>query len=156
KARAAGTVNEKHWADLQDVARRAETLAGSELADPALGERLRSLLGQIRQDEKNGRMTAQLERIRLESLAAKSPDPAFSNIRNAYAAAFQDYGLPVTDLAVAEAAAQVRESEIKESLVAGLDAWAVWDARARGTAWKNLLAVAQPADLDPWRRECRD
>jgi serine/threonine protein kinase/tetratricopeptide (TPR) repeat protein len=156
KARTAGAINEKHWSDLHDVVRHADTLAGSELADPALVERVRSLLGQIRQDEKDWRMTARLEMIRIDSLRAKPDTPAARDIISAYSAAFWEYGLPVAKLSVAEASGRVRASGIRENLLAGLDAWSVWDARAKGTAWKGFLAVAQAADDHPWRRECRD
>jgi len=153
KARTAGTVNEKHWSDLHDVVRQADTLAGSELADPALVERVRSLLGQIRADEKDWRMTARLEKIRLDRLTSNPDTPAGRDIIGAYAAAFWEYGLPVANLSVAEASGRVRESGIRENLLAGLDAWST---HANGAAWKGLLAVAQAADDHPWRRECRD
>jgi tetratricopeptide (TPR) repeat protein len=156
KARTAGTVTEKHWSDLHDMVRQADTLAGSELADPALVERVRSLLGQIHQEEKDWRMTARLEVIRIDSLREKQDTPAARYIISAYPTAFREYGLPVANLAVAEASGRVRESGIRENLLAGLDAWSVWDAHANGTAWKGLLAVAQAADDHPWRRECRD
>jgi serine/threonine protein kinase/tetratricopeptide (TPR) repeat protein len=156
KARTAGTVNEKHWSDLHDAVRQADTLADSELADPALVERVRSLLEQIRQEEKDWRMTARLGVIRIDSLREKPDTPAARYIISAYPTAFSEYGLPVANLAVAEASGRVRASGIRENLLAGLDAWSVWDAHANGTAWKGLLAVAQAADDHPWRRECRD
>jgi len=156
KSRRAGPANGKLWADLQDVVRRAETLAGSELADPALVERVRSQLEQVRQDAKNRRMTARLEEIRFDSLAARPGTPAPPEVGSAFAAAFREYGLPVTDLPAAEAAGRVRDSDVRDHLLASLDAWSVWDARTGGTAWKGLLTVAQAADDHPWRRECRD
>jgi tetratricopeptide (TPR) repeat protein len=156
KARAAGPADGKHWAQFQDAARRAETLVASELADPALVQRVRDLLGQLRQDELDRRMVARLEEIRLERLAARVGTPAPSDVGDAFAAAFREYGLPVTDLPVAEAAGRVRDSGVRDDLLAGLDAWSVLDARSGGTAWKGLLTVAQAADDHPWRRECRD
>ncbi len=156
QARAAGPADGKHWADFQDAAQRAETLVGSDLADPALVQRVRDLLGLFRQDEKDRRMAAQLAEIGLESRAARPGPPAAAKVGSAFAAAFREYGLPVTDLPVVQAASRVRVSGIRDGLLAALDAWSALDARAGGTAWMGLLAVAQAADDHPWRRECRD
>jgi serine/threonine protein kinase/tetratricopeptide (TPR) repeat protein len=156
KARTAGRAGGKQWADLQDGVRRAETLAGSELADPALVERVRGLLEQVRQDAKNRRMTSRLEEIRFDSLGVNPGTPAPPDFGSAFAAAFGEYGLPVTALPAVETARRVRDSGVRDDLLAGLDAWSLWDVRTGGTAWKGLLAVAQAADDHPWRRECRD
>ncbi len=151
KARAAGATGDEHWAALQDTARRAETLAGSELADPALVERIRGLLRQVQQDAADRRTVARLEGIRFQ---ARQPHPLSPfQVGPAFAAAFADYGLPVAELPVAEAAARIARSEIRSDLLAALDMWADWDSRAAGTTWKVLLAVARAADEHPWRRQ---
>jgi serine/threonine protein kinase/tetratricopeptide (TPR) repeat protein len=154
KARTAGRADGKQWADLQDGVRRAEALVGSELADPALVERVRGLLEQVREEAKNRRITSRLEEIRFDSVQGIWPAPP--DCGSAFAAAFGEYGLPVTDLPAAEAGRRIRDSAVRDDLLASLDAWSVWDARTSGKAWKGLLTVAQAADDHPWRRECRD
>jgi serine/threonine protein kinase/tetratricopeptide (TPR) repeat protein len=153
KARAAGPADGDHWTKLQDAARRAETLAASELADPALAERVRGLLGQVGQDAVDRRMVARLEGIRFQTRARKLDQAPPFDAGAAFAAAFGEYGLPVSDLPVADAAARIGRSDIRADLLASLDAWADWDMRGAGTAWKKVLAVAQAADDDPWRRQ---
>ncbi|HZZ81482.1 MAG TPA: protein kinase [Gemmataceae bacterium] len=156
KALAAGRTDGKQWADLQDMVQRAKTLAGSELADPALVDRMQGLLQQVRQDAKNRRLTARLEEIRFDSLAARPGPAAPMAIGSAFADAFREYDLPVSDLPIADAARRIRDSGVRDDLLASLDAWAVWDARTGGKAWKGLLTIAQGADDHRWRRECRD
>src|SRR5262249_14146221 len=98
RARAAGPTDGTLWADLQDTARRAETLTGSELADPAIVERVRGLLEQVRQDDKNRRITVRLRELRLDNLAIPRGTPIPRDVGKSVAAAFREYGLPVTDL----------------------------------------------------------
>src|SRR5262249_41464570 len=78
------------------------------------------------------------------------------DVRAAVAAAFREFGLPVTDLPVVEAAGRIRDSGLQEELLTGLDIWSIWDVQSGGTNWKRLLAVAKAADEDSWRQACRD
>jgi serine/threonine protein kinase/tetratricopeptide (TPR) repeat protein len=156
RARAAGPTDGTLWADLLDTSRRAETLTSSELADPALVERVRGLLEQVRQEEKNWQMAVRLRELRLDNLAIPPGTPIPRNVATVLADAFRKYNLPVIDLPVAEAADRVRDSGLREELLTGLDIWSIWDVQNGGAAWKHLFAVAQAADDHPWRRECRD
>jgi serine/threonine protein kinase/tetratricopeptide (TPR) repeat protein len=156
RARAAGLTDGTLWADLLDTARRAETLTSSELADPALVERVRGLLEQVRKDDKNRQMALRLRELRFDNLAILPGTPIPRDVAKAVADAFREHGLPVTDVPVAEAAGRVRASSLREELLTGLDVWSIWDVQRGGTEWKRLLAVAQAADDHPWRRECRD
>ena len=67
----------------------------------------------------------------------------------AFAAAFRQYGLDLAALAPEEAAARIRESAIREHLLAALDEWTFKATSPSGR--ERLLAVARLADDDPWR-----
>jgi serine/threonine protein kinase/Tfp pilus assembly protein PilF len=75
-----------------------------------------------------------------------------ASVAQGYAAAFEDAGLVLEyDLAVAE----IRDSPIREELVAALDDWALVTPDANLRA--RLLRVARLADPDPvWRDRVRD
>ena len=156
KAQSAGPADGRHWTELQDAARRTEALTASELADPALVERARDLLKQVRQDGADRQMLARLEALCFDSLPPPLGAASRSELGAAFAGAFGDYGLPVADLPVSEAARRIRASGIREELLAALDAWSAWDVWAGGTAWRGRLAVAQAADDHAWRREFRE
>ena len=70
-----------------------------------------------------------------------------------YAAAFRDYGIALTELEPAEAAARIRSSAIRETLLAFLYDWLYWAS----VADRDLLrALFDRADDDDWRRAYRD
>jgi hypothetical protein len=77
---------------------RAGTLAASELADPALVARARALEAEVRQDEKDRRMLARLEEIRLTqgTLQGETLRKFAGGSAPAYEAAFRDFGIPLT------------------------------------------------------------
>jgi tetratricopeptide (TPR) repeat protein len=101
-------------------------------------------------------MAVRLREFRFDNLAIPPGTSVSRDVGMAIAAAFREYNLPVTDLPVAEVAGRVRDSRLREELLTGLDVWSVWDVQNGGGTWKQLLAVAQAADDDPWRRKCRD
>ena len=69
-----------------------------------------------------------------------------------YAKAFRDYGIDVTALDSADAAALVRARRIRRNLVAALDDWYQADPASRSS---RLLAVADDADDDAVRKRIR-
>ena len=86
-----------------------------------------------------------------------SPKPrSYSSINEgtvaAYATAFRDYGLPVTDLEVDEASLRITVSPIRPFLVAALDNWAY----VRGADKTKLHGIAMRMDGNPWTRKLRD
>jgi tetratricopeptide (TPR) repeat protein len=131
--------------------RRAETLAGNELADPNLVGRTRTLLAALEQVEADRRMVARVEYIRLNERSLKGGLVRSSNAGqdSPYHAAFQEYGLPILDLEVEEAARRIASSSIRDWLIAALDDWANNSADWCG----RLLPVALRADDNPWRRQ---
>jgi len=110
------------------------------------------LMQRIAQRRADLELVARLEEIRLERAAIKGSAYDSEGAALAYAAAFREFGLPVTDLAVDEAARRVESSPIRPFLLAALDGWAGPNPEHRA----KLLTVALRADDDPWRRQCRD
>jgi tetratricopeptide (TPR) repeat protein len=73
----------------------------------------------------------------------------------AYREAFRDHGL---DFAVSEAdegATRIRNSTIRDQLVAALDDWVLAKREAGLGDWEKLLAIARRADPDSWRDRLR-
>jgi tetratricopeptide (TPR) repeat protein len=140
---------------LRETIRAAETLAGSEMADPALVARVRTFQEELKQDEKDRAMLARVEEIWLR----KGTDPAGEGrwqVWTAYQAAFREYGLPIADFMegrataerVEETARRIAASSIRDWLIAALD-----DCVSKDERHKALLPIAQRACDDPWRRE---
>jgi serine/threonine-protein kinase len=75
-----------------------------------------------------------------------------------YARAFEDYGIDVAQLTLAEAAEHISGRRIRLELTRALDHWSSMRRRA-GTQgvpnWQNLLEIAKAADPDPWRMRLR-
>jgi tetratricopeptide (TPR) repeat protein/predicted Ser/Thr protein kinase len=143
------------WAKAREVARRAEALAESGPVEPGLAERVAVLLRELKVEDENRQMVAELDRIRsqLAEVKGDSVDPR-STAGPSYAKAFRRYGVDVEGLPVAEAARRVRESAIREALLTALDHWAWYQEKSPGQA--KLWAVADGADDDPWRRRLRE
>src|SRR5262249_7279291 len=109
----------------------------------------------VEQLQKDVRMLAELERIRLDQTAVR--DGHFDNAGSAleYATAFREYGIDAEALTTADVAEMVRNSAIRKHLVAGLDDWALALPRSSHEA-QEVLAVARQADPDKWRNRLRD
>jgi serine/threonine protein kinase/tetratricopeptide (TPR) repeat protein len=128
----------------------ADQRVESELHGNTLGPAVRSRAEQFRQDVQ---MLDALDEVRLrqaESRDGELFDTAGTDAR--YAQAFSDYGLAIGELEAAEAAARVRNSAIRETLIAALDAW-MQLRPAQDPDW--LRAVASAADDNAWRRTFR-
>jgi tetratricopeptide (TPR) repeat protein len=129
---------------------RAEALVRSGHADPALVARVQALRAEIRQEEADQRMVARLEEIRLDTGGDWVWQQATHDERNrAFERAFRDYGLPILDLTVEEAARRVAASSIRDTLVVALDHW----AGGEPAFWHRLLPVARDVTSDRWRRQ---
>jgi tetratricopeptide (TPR) repeat protein len=111
----------------------------------------------VRQWRKGLETAARLEEIRLEcSAVTRAGEHDYQGTDEKYDKAFKAYGLDVTALAPAEAAARIRASVIKPHLVAALDDWVRMKGAARLPGWQHLLAIARHADPDPFRNRVRD
>jgi serine/threonine protein kinase len=128
-SRAAGFGESAPWRQLREVQRRAETLAGSELADSVLVGRVQGLLAGLKQEEADRRMVARLEEIRLNAGHDQSGNFVFSDATwREYEPAFREYGLLIDVRNNNAAAGQLEEtarriaaSPIRDWLVAALD-----------------------------------
>jgi tetratricopeptide (TPR) repeat protein/serine/threonine protein kinase len=134
---------------LISAAQRVEVLLDSDSLGPNIRQRAEQLLGDVR-------MLANLDDIRLR--LAESKDGVIFDAAGAekrYADAFAAYGLDVAALQPSQAAAQVRQSAIREVLLAGLDAW-IQLKPAQDQDRLRLRAVADGADDNAWRRTFRE
>jgi Flp pilus assembly protein TadD/serine/threonine protein kinase len=137
--------------ELIAAAQRAEAQLGGGAVRPELRRRVEQL-------QKDVRMLAELERIRLDKANVRDGHFDSRSADPQYASAFRDYGIDVETLAPDEAAAQVQGSAICEHLAAGLDDWALSQGIKSGREEKarRLLAAARQADPDPWRNRLRE
>jgi tetratricopeptide (TPR) repeat protein/serine/threonine protein kinase len=129
------------WNQLREALREAEALAGSELADPDLVGRVQVFLVDLKQDEADRSMLSRLEKVRLSRRPSSD-----------YEAVFRDFGLPIFELEVEEAARRIGKSSIRDSLVAALDQWAGND----GPLCSRLLPIARRLAKDGWPRDYYD
>jgi serine/threonine protein kinase/tetratricopeptide (TPR) repeat protein len=138
---------------LTSAAQRAEMQLDSGLLGPDSRRRVEQL-------QKDMRMLAELERVRLLPSTVRYPHLDYAGWATQFGDAFRDYGIDAKALGPEGVAARVQASAIREPLVAGLDDWAytllaVRDEGARQAA-RELLAAARLADPDPWRNRLRE
>jgi serine/threonine-protein kinase len=143
-------------ADLQKQGRwpaaRAVLQGAPSLLGPSAPADLRR---RVQQAIADADMVAELEEIRLRLLEGrKSHDPVAPTGDRLYPEAFRKYGIALTALESAEAAGRIRNSAIRETLLAFLHDWLFHWA---GDADRDRLrAVVDRADDDDWRRRLRD
>jgi tetratricopeptide (TPR) repeat protein len=98
---------------------------------------------------------------RLEDIYARPKQEAFwigQEQDDAYAKAFQEYGIDVAELPITEAAERIRSRRIRRELTRALDFWSFMRRRVnnqKAPEWKVLLELATAADPDPWRTQLR-
>jgi serine/threonine protein kinase/lipoprotein NlpI len=142
------------WQAAQDQAARSE-----QTLEPDLQAALRKLDQELTRDEADYRLAVRLEKIRLDRGLVVSGDFDYANWKQKreYARAFQQAGLALAPGRRKVVAARIRQSAIKEQLVAALDdwAWLAHDSRDANLC-AQLLAAACLTDPDPWRDQVRD
>ncbi len=100
------------------------------------------------------KLAARLDGIRLERIRLIDGKYLPGAYGPRYAEALSDAGLSVEEGDVSATAARVRDSGVRDVLVAALDDWAlVTDDEALRA---RLLRAAREADPDPWRDRARD
>ncbi len=134
------------WPEALSSVRRAQGILG--------GGGSPRLIARIAQRRMDLELVARLEEIRLVPLTVKGSDLDGDNAGAiaAYEAAYREFGLPMTDLAIDEAAQRVAASPIRPFLLAALDSWAGLDPEGR----TRLVSIAQRADNDAWRMKYRE
>jgi tetratricopeptide (TPR) repeat protein len=138
---------EERWSEAGSAVGRAQATLANVGADAGLVEQARAL-------RKDLDMALRLQEARLQATGIKEAQAACE----AYARAFDWYGLDVENLDPREAGEQIRSRPIAAQLAAALDEWAylLHYRRKDRAAWKHLLAVSRTADPDPWRDRLRD
>ena len=101
--------------------------------------------------------------IHMEEAQLTSPTIAQGSVRwdnqkadQAYAAAFAAFGLDLQAQDTLTALRRIQDSDIRKNLVRALDHWAFLKSRIPGQSETFLLALANQADDDPWRRRVRE
>jgi serine/threonine protein kinase/tetratricopeptide (TPR) repeat protein len=127
----------------------AARLAGAG-GDEDLERQVQGFLARLRQEEADRRMVARVEAIRLRSDKKEVFSQVAGSRRPEFEATFKEYGLPIFDLDVDEAARRIAASPIGDSLVAALN-----DAvdHLGDPIGDRLLSIAQRAVKDPWRKQ---
>jgi hypothetical protein len=138
---------------LQERGRWPEVRAALEGAPSLLGSSAPAELRErVRQARADADMVAELEEVRLRlSEGRKAHETVPPTVAQLYGGAFRNYGIELSVLKPAEAAARVRNSAIRETLLVFLHDWLYWDANRDA-----LRAVVERADDDRWRREYRE
>src|SRR5262249_29970187 len=128
------------------AAERADGLLAQGGAEDALAQQVRALLTELREGERDRRMLARLEEVRLGGTAVT--DGHFDEQARGveYAAAFREYGLDLEQLSDTNAAERLRARPICMELAAALEDWAAVTLQAKDCA--RLRALAQAADPD--------
>jgi serine/threonine-protein kinase len=142
----------KQAADLLKEGRWPEARTALEGAPMLLTSTQADLGGQLQQARADVNMVGKLEEIRLR-LSENRRTHEIVSPEQLYAEAFRNYGIDVLTLQPAEAAERVRNSAIRETLLAFLHDWLYW---ASDTNRDKLRDVLDRADVDEWRREFRE
>jgi len=112
------------------------------------------LIEHLRRARADAKIVTELEEIRLRLLEGRQSHETLAPTGDRlYAEAFRRYGIDLTLLESAEAAARIRNSAIRETLLAFLHDWLYWVA---GAVRDKLRTVVERADDDEWRRELRE
>jgi serine/threonine-protein kinase len=143
---------------LQEQERYEEALGILTVAEGQLeGRGLGALRERVNQRKRDVDMLMRLEEARLRLAFTGQEDGSdYAGADRLYAAAFKGYDLDVTVLDPEEAARLVRASAIRTHLIAGLDDWASIRSNLVKGGRGPLLALADLADDDPWRRRLRE
>ena len=113
-----------------------------------------SLRGRLDRARADASMVIRLDEIRLSLLEGRQGRARVTRTGDQlYEEAFRDYGIAVKTMGPSEAAARVRDSAIREALLAFLHDWLYW---VSGPDRDRLRSVVERADDDAWRRGLRE
>ncbi len=145
------------WPQAQAAARRAEILLQDGTAEPALAERVKSLLRELAEQEADVRLVARLEEIRLRQADVKDNGFVLNRSRAEYQRAFETYGLRMDETTPEQAAAVLRRRppSVRGTLLAALDHWSILARHEKVPEAGWLKQVLSAADSDPWRQGVR-
>lgn len=143
---------------IRELARRAETLAESPWAEPALLRRVGDLGDRIRAEDADGRLLDSLEAVRLErgKVNPRLNQFASGRTRPLYTKAFAAYGLDVGTSEVPQAVTKIRSrpAHVVEACVFALENWrSLYKSDVPPRLW--IDAVLDGIDDNAWRRAVR-
>jgi serine/threonine protein kinase/Flp pilus assembly protein TadD len=134
------------WVRALAAARRAEfVLAGT--GSSTLKQQLQEMLADLRMLEKIEEARLSMTQVRQERFDLPAAVPVFVE-------AFQEYGIPILDLAPQEAAQRLSDSAIAGQLVSALDRWASLTPNREDR--EQLRTVSRLADSDQLRQQIRE
>ena len=141
-------------AKLQQQGRWSEIRAALEGTQSLLGTSAPSRLRErVRQARTDADMVAELEEIRVRlSTGGTGLEPIQLSPEKMYAEAFRKYGIDLLVLEPAEAEAIIRNSAIRETLLAYMHDWLYWMSDVDRD---RVRAVVEKADDNDWRRAFR-
>jgi len=154
------------WSEAVSSAEAAWRLAETGGADAVMREQSRQryhdLLALEREADARAERDAAdanvLHRLR-RAAACHAPGAPVTEVDDAYARAFAEYGVDPDALEGEEARARIEGSAVRAVLVAALDDWA-WLRRTEtgleNRPWKPLAGLARMVDPDAWRGRLRD
>ncbi|HLW66828.1 MAG TPA: tetratricopeptide repeat protein [Gemmataceae bacterium] len=151
--------NPREWQRLVDSAQESLRRAGVLAADSQdnlsvdLRQRLVKLAEELTTDEKERRLAAELDRIRLELTEVQQGQVRIQPVGPKMAQAFRAAGYDIVQGNPPDLALQIRQSPIRLALVGALDFWA--QSATEQELQARLLEVARRADPDPWRDRFR-
>jgi serine/threonine-protein kinase len=139
------------------TARELQTGAEGSVADK-LRRQLAKLKSWVAKDEADRQLAWSLEKVREDSAATLGHGFNFGVALQDYPQLFQKAGLGPRPGQENALAARLRQSPIKEQLVAALDDWALasWRLNDQQQLYRYLLSVARLADPDPWKDKVRN
>jgi serine/threonine protein kinase/Flp pilus assembly protein TadD len=143
--------SEGKWPEALAAVGRAETLVGNSGGSAAPDSRVQHRLADLH-------MLSKLDDIRgLCESGEELADFTRGDADQAYAAAFQEFGIDVNALDAQDSASRIRARSVPIDLAAALDHWALirkWQHRELDA--QRLLTIARAVDKDYWRDRVRD
>jgi hypothetical protein len=140
---------------LQEQSRWSEARAVLGRVKEGLGQGgPRDLQQRLDQGERNLDLVARLDAIRLKRATVIEGRFDSKGADREYEEAFRDLGRIEVNSNVEAAAARVRESIVRNALLAALDDWTICARERQRRTW--LLSVARAVDTDPLRKRVRD
>jgi tetratricopeptide (TPR) repeat protein len=152
------------YAQAREQAQRALALVENGPADAALQARVRQLMAELDEEEKDSRLIAALDEARLAQAEIVAGESRFAVERAVplFQEAFRAYGLPAGEGKPAAAAGRIRQrpAAVREAIVAALDEWddlagnPIYGSTEPHREWlRAVLAAAEPDDA--WGRKVR-
>jgi tetratricopeptide (TPR) repeat protein len=140
---------EERWPEALSAVRRARGVLSGVWADGGLRQQVEEL-------DKDLEMARRLQEARLRMANVKDGHFDWAAANEAYADAFEWYGLDVESLDPQEVGERIRSRTIWAQLVAALDHWATTRRNLKAKGWRQLVAIAREADPHPLRNRLRD